>query len=248
METTTITKSTVAEIVASDYRTAEVFKKYGIDFCCGGKKTIDKVCSEKNVSAESLVHDLEGIWKAEAPASQNYKDWEAGFLADYIVNVHHGYVKRNISQITEYAEKVNKVHSDHNPELSQILVLWKQVVADLSVHMQKEELMLFPYIKKMERILKGEVEYSPAVFGSVKNPIRMMEGEHDAAGAFLSQISKLSADYTPPAHACNTYRVLFAKLQEFENDLHTHVHLENNILFPKAEQMEEELKKTYTVS
>lgn len=242
MITELITNSTIAEIVANNYRTAEVFKKYGIDFCCGGKKTIAVVCTEKGIDARILERELHSLQTITAGPQHDFKNWSPAFLADYIVNVHHTYVNNNLPLITEFTDKVAKVHGHHNPETIEINELWKQVVADLTTHIKKEELVLFPYIRNLEKFIKGEIENLPAPpFGTVKNPVQMMEHEHETAGELLHRIQQLSAGYNPPDHACNTYRVLYAKLKEFENDLHTHIHLENNILFPKIVVMEEEI-------
>ena len=159
------------------------------------------------------------------------------------MNVHHTYVNKNLSLITEFADKVAKVHGEHSPETKEIAKLWKAVVTELTTHMKKEELVLFPYIKNIERFSKGDLEEFPnSRFGTVKNPIGAMEHEHDSAGGLMKNIQALSNEFTPPDYACNTYRVLYAKLKEFQNDLFQHIHLENNILFPKAILLEEKFK------
>lgn len=240
MSNETLHEPTVAEVVANDYRTAEIFKKHGIDFCCGGKKTIEKVCTEKGVDYNTLVAEIEAICKAPKENTKSFNDWSLTFLVDYIEQVHHQYVNNNLSLITEFAEKVARVHGVHNPETADIAKLWDSVVADLTMHMSKEEQVLFPYIRNLEKYSKGEtMKFPSSPFGTVKNPIQMMEHEHDLAGNLMKHIEALSNGFNPPAHACNTYRVLYAKLKEFQDDLHAHVHLENNILFPKAEVMEE---------
>ncbi len=243
METETLNNATVAELVANDYRTAEIFKKHGIDFCCGGKKSIAKVCIEKNLNAEILENEILALQNQPKDATHNFNDWSLVFLADYILNVHHSYVNNNLSLITEFAEKVARVHGNHSPETKDIAKLWKEVVEELTIHMKKEELVLFPYIKNMERYSIAELKkFHSSHFGTVKNPIRMMEQEHDSAGSLMKSIQALSNNFTPPDYACNTYRVLYAKLKEFQNDLFQHIHLENNILFPKAILLEESLK------
>ena len=243
METETLNNATVAELVANDYRTAEIFKKHGIDFCCGGKKSIVKVCSEKNLNAEMLENEILALQNQPKDTEHNFNEWTLTFLADYIINVHHRYVNNNLSLITEFAEKVARVHGDHSPETKDIAKLWKDVVEELTTHMKKEELLLFPYIKNMERYSMGELkEFPSSHFGTVKNPIRMMEHEHDSAGSLMKNIQTLSNQFTPPDYACNTYRALYAKLKEFQNDLFQHIHLENNILFPKAILLEEKFE------
>lgn len=240
METETLNNSTIAEIVASDYRTAEIFKKHGIDFCCGGKKTIGKVCTEKNIDASKLEEEIFTLQTQPKDNEHNFNEWSFTFLSDYILNVHHTYVNNNLNLITEFAQKVARVHGDHNTETKDIARLWGDVVLELTMHMKKEELVLFPYIRNLENYSKGELKVFPSShFGTVKNPIRMMENEHDLAGSLMKDIDLLSNNFTPPAYACNTYRVLYAKLKEFQVDLHRHIHLENNILFPKAILLEE---------
>ena len=239
MKTVELNETTVAELVANDYRTAEIFKKHGIDFCCGGKKTIGKVCEEKNVDIEELESEIFALHNLPKDEEHNYNQWSLSFLIDYIVNVHHPYINKNIHNITEYAQKVARVHGDHNPETKDIAKLWDDLVMELTMHMKKEELVLFPYMKNIERYSKGDLkEFPSSHFVTVRNPIRMMENEHDLAGNLMKHIEALSNDFTVPEHACNTYRVLYAKLKEFQNDLHQHIHLENNILFPKAAEME----------
>ncbi len=245
MTTDVIKNTTVAEIVATDYRTAEIFKRHGIDFCCGGKKSIEKICSEKNLDAASLEKEILALQETPKDNEHNFNEWALAFLADYIVNVHHTYVNNNMNLITEFAQKVARVHGDHNTETREIAKLWDDVVAELTMHMKKEELVLFPYIKNLEKYSKGELSDFPSShFGTVKNPIRMMENEHDLAGSLMKNIEILTNNFTHPGYACNTYRVLYAKLQEFQNDLHQHIHLENNILFPKAILLEESIKVT----
>ena len=239
METQYLKDTTVAELVANDYRTAEVFKKHGIDFCCGGKKTIEKVCRDRAVDIELLRNEIEAVQNNTERKNQTFNEWTLTFLIDYIVNVHHAYVKRNLLLINEFAQKVALVHGEHNPENRDIAKLWDSIVSDLNQHLTKEEQVLFPYIKKLEQYaLGGSDQYPQALFGTAKNPISMMENEHDLVGNLMKHIEIISNKFTPPAHACNTYRVLYAKLEEFQNDLHTHIHLENNILFPKAIALE----------
>ncbi len=245
MEAGTLNNTTVAELVANDYRTAEIFKKHGIDFCCGGKKSIAKVCEEKNIPAELLEKEIIALQTKPKDAEHNFNEWALTFLADYILNVHHTYINNNLNLITEFAEKVARVHGEHSPETKDIAKLWQEVVAELTMHMKKEELLLFPYIKNLERFSKGVLKEIPTShFGTVKNPIRMMEQEHDLAGSLMKNIQELSSNFTPPDYACNTYRVLYAKLQEFQNDLFQHIHLENNILFPKAILLEDSFTGT----
>lgn len=243
METIPINNSTIAEIVADDYRTAEIFKRHGIDFCCGGKKSVSKVCSEKNIDEQILQAELNASKNNAADVAHDFKSWSLTFLADYIVNVHHTYVNNNLALISEFASKVAKVHGHHNTETVEIDKLWKEVVADLTTHMNKEELVLFPYVRNLEEFRKrGSLAFRAPHFVTVINPVHMMEREHEVVGEIMHKIQVLSNNFTPPEYACNTYRVLYAKLDEFQGDLHQHIHLENNILFPKAISLEQEMK------
>ncbi|AVR46428.1 iron-sulfur cluster repair di-iron protein [Christiangramia fulva] len=234
-------EKTVASYVTQNIKTAHVFKKYGIDFCCGGGITLSRACEKAGVDPELLEKDLLAT-EENASRNINFNSWELDFLSDHIINFHHAYVEESIPLLFQYAAKVAKVHGGHNEELIEIQNLFSQVATELSAHMKKEELVLFPFIKKL---VKAERENTPAPvapFGSVDNPIKMMEAEHEEAGEIMKRIAILSNNYTPPEHACNTYRAFYAKLDEFEQDLHQHIHLENNILFPKALKIEQKLK------
>lgn len=235
-----ITKeNTVGEIVVQNIKAAHVFKKHGIDFCCGGGISVEKACAKYNVAFSTLEEELNTI--DQALPMYNYKSWTLEFLIDHIINIHHVYVNENIPIMFQYAEKVARVHGQNHPELVEIFKLVEAVVMELNAHLQKEEKVLFPYVKMLERAKNGNVKADQAHFGTVQNPIRMMEAEHDSAGDVFKSIAKLSNNYTPPQDACNTYRALFSKMEEFEQDLHQHIHLENNILFPKAIALEQEL-------
>lgn len=233
---------TVADVVTENIKTAHIFKKYGIDFCCGGGVSIRKAAEKANVKYEDLERDLLNVENTTSRAN-NYNSWELDFLTDHIINVHHKYVEENIPLIIQYAARVVQVHGDHYPELKEIKQLFSHVATELGGHMKKEELVLFPFIKKMVKA-KRAGEYLPEPhFGTVDNPIKMMETEHEEAGEILRTIAQLSGNYTPPEGACNTFRAFYAKLDEFEQDLHQHVHLENNILFPKALDLEKEFRQ-----
>lgn len=236
---TFIKDKTVAELVSENINTAHVFKKHGIDFCCGGGISVAKACEKNHVELEVLLEDLTNLNDKER--TFDYKKWDLHFLAQHIENVHHRYVEASIPILVQYTDKVASVHGKTNPELMQVRDLFKEVANELTQHMKKEELILFPFIGKMERAFKNGEKIERPHFGTVGNPIAMMEDEHEAAGDLLKEISSLTNHYTLPEHACNTYKAMFHKLQEFENDLHLHIHLENNILFPKALAMEKEI-------
>lgn len=233
----TLKQKTVADLVTENIKTAHIFKKHGIDFCCGGGISIESACEKNGIDFKALEEELSKAL-SENDRTYNYKSWAPGFLTDHIINIHHTYVEENSSLLLQYADRVMKVHGHHNTELVEINDLVKRVVGELASHMKKEELILFPFIKKMVAAQKEDIKLSRPAFGTVDNPIAMMEEEHDAAGELFREIAELSNNYSPPGHACNTYNAFYAKLEEFENDLHLHVHLENNILFPKAKAME----------
>ena len=234
-------EETVGEIVAKDYRKAQVFKKLGIDFCCGGKKTLSEVSSKKGLTVEDLKNELAAIDKQDANPSSNFDKWDIAFLTDYIINTHHQYVKENSPFILELSEKVARVHGASHPEMIQVAEIFSRIAQDLGLHLMKEEKILFPFIKELTELKKTGGKVKDIPFGDITNPIQLMEVEHEQAGEDLVTIRELTSDYTLPADACTSYRILFKKLEEFENDLHQHVHLENNILFPKAIKLEKEL-------
>lgn len=231
----------IGELVAQDYRASSVFKKYGIDFCCQGNTSILDACIKKDIDPDLVLNDLEAAAQTNNGGTADYKSWPLDLLADYIEKKHHRYVEEKSLEIKPYLDKICKVHGGHHPELFEINELFTASVGVLAQHMKKEELVLFPFVRKM---VKAQLSGSPVEtpqFGTVKNPIQTMMAEHDNEGERFRQIEALSNGYAPPEDACNTYRVTLALLKEFEDDLHLHIHLENNILFPKAAEMEKAL-------
>jgi regulator of cell morphogenesis and NO signaling len=227
-------EETIGEMVTKDYRRAQVFKNFGIDFCCGGKKTIAEVCNTKGINPEQ-VNEALGAISDDAPASENdYLKWDMGFLADFIVNTHHQYIKDDTGFITELAVKVAKVHGDQHPELIQVAEIFTGLADDLMLHIRKEERVLFPFIKELANVQKNGGQIPENSLGEVSAPIQMMEAEHEQAGEALAHIRELTGNFRLPEGACASYTILFKKLAEYEDDLHRHVHLENNVLFPKA--------------
>jgi regulator of cell morphogenesis and NO signaling len=231
---------TLGEIAAKDLRKAEVFKKYGLDFCCGGKKTVKEACAEKGLDVTKIEQELQNSDKTSFTARPlPYNDWNLDFLADYIVNTHHSYVKKTIPDIRSYAEKVAKVHGAQHPELLEINKLAQEVCDEMSEHMVKEETVLFPYVKHIAKTEgKGYVKFDS--LENVQGPIDIAVTEHELVGGNMDKIRQLSNNYQVPEDGCASYSYLFKTLDEFENDLHIHVHLENNILFPKALKLEKE--------
>jgi regulator of cell morphogenesis and NO signaling len=232
---------TVGEIAAKDIRKAEVFKKYGIDFCCGGKKSLKQVCEEKGLDLEIVEAELENPVQ-KISSGNNYNGWELDFLADYIYNQHHRYYYDELPVLKGLITKVTQHHGSNHPELKYVYSLFGQLVNELDTHFMREEKVVFPFIKAL--VLAKRTGNFEALNSqpSLTEPIRLMEVDHEAAGDILEQIQKLSGNYTPPADACNSYQFLYKKLKDLDEDLHQHIHLENNILFPKALKLDRELR------
>lgn len=229
----------IGELVAKNYKTASVFKKYKIDFCCNGNRTISEACERKKVDANTLINELKNTL-TNPEQNIDFNAWELDLLADYIEKTHHRYVVSKIEEIKPFLNKVVRVHGEHNPELKEIELLFNQSSQELTQHMQKEERVLFPFIRNMVAAKLDKKPMQQPPFGTVENPISMMKHEHQNEGERFEKIAELADNYNPPSHACNTYRVTFALLKEFEDNLHQHIHLENNILFPKAIELEKE--------
>jgi regulator of cell morphogenesis and NO signaling len=234
---------TLGEIAVKDLRKAEVFKKYGLDFCCGGKKTVKQACAEKGLDVTKVEQELQA---ADTNVSNSrplpYNDWNLDFLADYIVNTHHSYVRKTLPDLRSFSTKVASVHGGNHPELFEISRLVEQVCQELSEHMVSEENILFKYVK---HIVAAKNNNSTSVkfenYDCIQTPIDMLEMEHDAVGNSMETIRELSNNYTLPEDSCASYSYLYKTLVEFESDLFTHIHLENNILFPKAIEMEKKI-------
>ena len=232
------TNKTIGEMVADDFRTASVFSANKIDFFCKGNRTLDEVCNQKGLDVYDVLAQLE-----KATASNNntidFNTWELDLLIDYIEKKHHRYVEEKAPILLSFLLKLEQVHGAAHPELFEIKNLFKRTADELTQHMKKEEVILFPYIKQMVEAARNKTTLSAPGFGTVANPIAMMMEEHENEGNRFEKIVAISNNYTPPADGCNTYKVTFQMLQEFESDLHTHIHLENNILFPKAIVLQE---------
>jgi regulator of cell morphogenesis and NO signaling len=239
--TTTSPMVTVKEIVTADHRAAAVFERYAIDFCCNGGKPLERACAERGLDPGVVIRELHELGKVEETSPFRPDKWDLDALSDFIVNTHHRYVRRAIPLILGHMDKVLSAHGANHPELAGISERVHAVADELARHMQKEELILFPYIKRLVAADDAPGAMAPPPFGSIRNPIGMMEAEHRSAGDSFAFIRDASSGLTPPADACTTFRVTYAELAEFERDLHQHIHLENNILFPKAIALEERI-------
>ena len=233
---------TIKEIVTQNFRAAAVFEKYSLDFCCKGGRTITDACREKNLDPTSIITELQTLNKTANDSSQRFNQWSPDFLVTYILENHHAYIRQAIPSMLAHTHKVAMVHGERHPEMKKAADIFGVVADDLMNHMHKEEQMLFPYIVALFHSLHDKTPMPGTPFGSVNNPIAMMEQEHDSAGSMMYEIHELTNSYAVPDEACTTYRVTLHELKEFEYDLHQHVHLENNILFPKAARMEEMLQ------
>jgi regulator of cell morphogenesis and NO signaling len=229
---------TVGEIAARDFRKAEVFKKFNIDYCCGGGRTVKEASDEVGVSEKEVQEALDAIGKSpDIPVDNNkYESWDIGFLADYIVNTHHRYVKETAEVLNGLAQKVAEHHHQNHPELPELAIRINNMLQEMLNHMYKEDQILFPAIKKLVAS-NGESENNSFQLGIAVGAIQLLKIDHDETGDNLRTFRDLTNDYKLPDDACNSYQYLFNKLIEFENDMFKHIHLENNILFSKVEKM-----------
>jgi regulator of cell morphogenesis and NO signaling len=236
-------KQTLGEIVTQNYRAADVFEKYRMDFCCKGNHTLEEACAHKKIEPEIVLQDLNAVLALKEGDATDYQSWPPDLLADYIEKKHHKYVEEKIPVLKEYLNKLCQAHGKQHPELTEINRLFNETAGELTAHMKKEEFILFPFIRKLAHAKRESTALSTPPFQTVQNPVHMMMQEHDAEGERFNKIAELSAEYTTPADGCNTYKVTFALLKEFEADLHLHIHLENSVLFPKAIEMESALRQ-----
>lgn len=229
-------RATVGEIVATDFRTAAVFERFGVDFCCGGRRLVAEACRAAAADPAAVRQALAALPPPDADDEGDVTRWPLDRVVDHIVATHHAYVRSTIPGIARHLAKLVEVHGARHPELARVATAFDDLGRDLLQHLLKEERVLFPYIRELVARDCGVNPSSP--FGTVENPIRAMEREHREAGDEMRLIRELTHGYVPPADACATYRVAFDELAAFERDLHRHVHLENNVLFPKAVEVE----------
>jgi regulator of cell morphogenesis and NO signaling len=231
-----LTTDTVGDIVATDFRAAGIFEQFGIDFCCGGRRSLADACRTATVDPDAVMRALDAL-PPPIGGEDDVTQWPVERLIDHIVSTHHRYVRSALPLIARYLAKLEEVHGARHPELARVRAHFEQVSVELSQHMLKEEQVLFPYVAELAA-RDGQHGRGPSPFGTVENPIRMMEREHQEAADELRAIRELTRGYAAPADGCTTYAVCMAELARFESDLHRHVHLENNVLFPKAISLE----------
>lgn len=227
-----ITARTIGEIVAEDYRTAAIFEKHGIDFCCGGKIPLATLCATKAIDLAALVREIADVQSTPVARSENYAGWSLSFLIDYIINNHHTFINENTGQIAAYAHKIVTVHGAHHPEVIQIAAIFDKLAADLAVHLREEEDIFFPAVKRAETADKSGATPEAKDLETIKRSLTKLGREHEDVGDAIHRIRHLAKGFEIPDDVCNTFVVTYRKLQDFEDDIHKHVHLENNILFP----------------
>jgi regulator of cell morphogenesis and NO signaling len=234
-----IAERTVRELGVGNPGATRVFERLGIDYCCGGNQTLEQACQGRNLSVDEVRNSLQAA-QHSAEAGREDRAWQTeplGNLVSHITNTHHKYTREEIARLGPLFAKVCSVHGNH-PELLRLRDVFAGLSRELTTHLMKEEMVLFPYIIRMEEAVIEKAPNLPPPFGTVQNPVSMMEHEHDSAGNALRTLRETSRGYTAPPDACVSYQTLYKALAEFEADLHQHIHLENNILFPRAIKME----------
>ena len=232
--------SFVTDIVTNDYRTAEVFRKYGIEYCCGGKWPLEMVCPTKNIDLKILIKELEEATRSiQLPNSLPFNEWDIDFLADYIVHVHHHYLKNQLPEIKSTLLKFSEEHREKFAYLQELENTFLQLYNEMLPHIQMEEETIFPYIRQLTHAFQSRESYASLLVKTMRKPIEeLMNHEHTMVAGAIHKMRELTGDYTPPARACTNHKVTFSKLKELDNELVQHLHLENNILFPRAIEME----------
>jgi regulator of cell morphogenesis and NO signaling len=237
--TTFTIHDTVGEIVRDRPSLSRLFEQVKVDYCCGGKKTLEEACRQRGIDPQAFLAQLEDYAAKETVPEVNLTELSLTELADRIERIHHAYLHTELPRLEKMVTKVATVHGDKEPRLHQIKDVFLALSQELATHLMKEEQILFPMIRQLEAS-----ETLPMFHcGTLANPVRRMEFEHDEAGTALAQLRELTDDYTPPEWACNTYRAMLDALANLEQDLHQHIHKENNVLFPRAVEMEQQKQK-----
>jgi regulator of cell morphogenesis and NO signaling len=233
---TEIGRRTVRDLVLETPAAARIFEKLGIDYCCGGEKSLTDACAEARVKVEEVAAALAS--PQPVTTDRDWRDASLSELAQYIVARHHSFTREEIERLLPVISKVISVHGTNHPELLEVQSLFRELAQELMMHMTKEERVLFPYIAEMEEAVNSKRPLPRPMFGTVQNPVRMMMAEHDSSGSVLHRMREITNGYVPPPDGCVTYQTLYRALEDFEKDLHTHIHLENNILFPRSVDLE----------
>jgi regulator of cell morphogenesis and NO signaling len=232
-ETINYNTISVAEVAIQHPGAVNVFNKYNIDFCCGGKRPFREVCEQAGLDPEEIMGELTRAESGSMPGTIRFDTWDVSLLLEFIIQHHHSYVQRSVPQLTELLDKVLSVHGDTRPELASLKETFDELADELLQHMEKEEIILFPAIQRLHSETRIPVEATP-IPANLSAPMRVMEDEHTHAGNLIKIIRSITNTYTPPETACPTFRVTYRRLQEFDQDLMQHIHLENNVLFTKV--------------
>ncbi len=232
--------SFVTDIVTNDYRTAEVFRKYGIEYCCGGKWPLEVVCDAKKIDLKILTKELEDATRTvQVPNSLPFNEWDIDFLTDYIVHVHHHYLKKQLPEIKTLLLNFAEEHRKKYLYITDLEKIFLGLYNEMLPHLQQEEEIIFPYIRQITHAFDSRESYASLLVRTLRKPVEeVMNHEHTSVIRAAKKMRELTNDYIPPAQACVSHKVIFLKLKELDNDLMQHMHLENNILFPRAIEME----------
>ena len=235
--------SSVSDIVKNDYRTAEVFRKHGIEYCCAGKWPLQMILESKDLDAAAIIEELElSIHPIGISHSLPFEKWDIDFLIDYIVNIHHAYLKKALPDTKEQLEKFADGHHKKYPELTKLVQVFKNLTLEMLPHLQHEEDIIFPYIRQISHAFHNKESYASLLVRTLRKPVEnVMQHEHESVNKILAQMRQLTNSYTPPEHSCTNHGVMFLKLLEIDTDLAQHMHLENDILFPRSIEMEKKL-------
>jgi regulator of cell morphogenesis and NO signaling len=244
LQTTIIDRNfPVSDIVKSDFRTADVFRKYGIEYCCGGKWPLAIACEMKGADFSAVYEDLEkAIRNVHVPATTDFSNWSINFLTDYIVNIHHEYLKKALPQLLDYIIRFAEGHRKKFAYLDEAQQIVNQLIRYMMPHLQQEEEVIFPYIRRIAHAYSSKESYASLLVRTLRKPVEdIMHHEHAMVLKSILRLRTLTDNYTTPENSCISHKVTFHKMKEVDNDLAQHMHLENEILFPKAIAMEKEL-------
>lgn len=233
----------IGEIVAEDYNYAKVFEQHNIDFFCHGNRSIADAAKQQNFDIEELIAQLESVKQKSRESEEDYRTWPLDKLANHIEKTHHHYTESTITELKPLLAKLVEEHRKEHPELVALQKVFATSAGDMASHMKKEEIVLFPFIRRMVETQKSHSQITVPHFGTVENPVNMMLHEHDEQSKLLLKMKELTNDFTLPKNACDTYKITYETMQAFDKDMHKHIHLENNILFPKAVALEKTLDK-----